>query len=104
MSHGIPLRSNEPSPCGIAGPFFIDVGISSTRRIAAFWGLAGEGRAQPAHVDARPKERSRAQLPSLPVARAARPERINATTSRPSAANSVTRIIEDALRAAGLMK
>nr|VFK28254.1 MAG: esterase, PHB depolymerase family [Candidatus Kentron sp. MB]VFK32550.1 MAG: esterase, PHB depolymerase family [Candidatus Kentron sp. MB]VFK75974.1 MAG: esterase, PHB depolymerase family [Candidatus Kentron sp. MB] len=40
MSHGQPLdtRAGEYA-CGTAAPFFNDVGISSTYRIAQFWGL-----------------------------------------------------------------
>jgi poly(hydroxyalkanoate) depolymerase family esterase len=40
MGHGVPIadRSN-PESCGAEGPFFVPVGISSTRRIAQFWGL-----------------------------------------------------------------
>jgi poly(hydroxyalkanoate) depolymerase family esterase len=38
MAHGLPLATG-PDSCGAAGPFFLDVGISSTDHVAAFWGL-----------------------------------------------------------------
>jgi len=45
MGHGVPLAAAAADEtCGTAGPFFIDVGISSTDHIARFWGL-GEERA-----------------------------------------------------------
>jgi poly(hydroxyalkanoate) depolymerase family esterase len=41
MGHGVPLALNtDTESCGAAGPFFLDAGISSTRHIADFWGLA----------------------------------------------------------------
>jgi feruloyl esterase len=39
MSHGVPLATTGRQSCGNAGPFFLDVGISSTHHIARFWGL-----------------------------------------------------------------
>ena len=43
MSHGAALDPGpEPHQCGTAAPFFNAVGISSTHRIADFWGLLGE--------------------------------------------------------------
>jgi poly(hydroxyalkanoate) depolymerase family esterase len=38
MAHGVPLATmTGAESCGAAGAFFLDVGISSTRRIARFW-------------------------------------------------------------------
>jgi poly(3-hydroxybutyrate) depolymerase len=36
MGHGTPLGDGLGAP----GPYMLDVGISSTREIARFWGLA----------------------------------------------------------------
>jgi poly(hydroxyalkanoate) depolymerase family esterase len=52
MAHGVPLATDG---CGLAGPFFLQAGISSTRLITQFWGLDRAGaREQPqpavAHV------------------------------------------------------
>ncbi len=41
MAHGVPLApAQDAQACGHAGPFFIDVGLCSTRHIAASWGLS----------------------------------------------------------------
>lgn len=43
MSHGAALDPGpEPQQCGTAAPFFNAVGISSTHRIADFWGLLAD--------------------------------------------------------------
>lgn len=39
MGHGTPIAADG---CGVAGPYMLDAGISSTRRIAASWGIAPE--------------------------------------------------------------
>jgi len=39
MAHGVPLATAGADGCGIAGPFFLEAGISSTALIARFWGL-----------------------------------------------------------------
>ncbi|HEY0837263.1 MAG TPA: PHB depolymerase family esterase [Azospirillum sp.] len=41
MAHGVPIHPGEGvDRGGVAGPFMLDVGLSSTHRIAASWGLA----------------------------------------------------------------
>jgi hypothetical protein len=46
MAHGVPIASGvEADRCGAPGPFFLEVGISSTHEIASFWGM-GEKRAE----------------------------------------------------------
>jgi poly(hydroxyalkanoate) depolymerase family esterase len=39
MAHGVPLAMSTGEGCGVAGAFFLDVGLSSTHHIARFWGL-----------------------------------------------------------------
>jgi hypothetical protein len=39
MAHGVPLATTGGESCGAAGAFFLEVGISSTHRIAHFWQL-----------------------------------------------------------------
>ena len=41
MDHGVPIDPNGQSgvATGASGPFMLDVGLSSTQRIAEFWGL-----------------------------------------------------------------
>jgi poly(hydroxyalkanoate) depolymerase family esterase len=45
MAHGTPIDTDA---CGQAAPFFLDAGISSSERIAEFWGLTA---AQPAQAE-----------------------------------------------------
>ena len=63
MSHGAALDpGSEPHQCGTAAPFFNAVGISSTHRIADFWGLLAARPAQakaPAAGDAKTAESAR---------------------------------------------
>ena len=39
MAHGVPLATTAEEHFGAAGAFFLDVGVSSTHRIARFWRL-----------------------------------------------------------------
>ena len=67
MGHGVPLNPGEATgQVGVAGPFLLDVGLSSTLRIAEGWGLAGPGQEEVA-------ARSHAAGPEAAPARAARP-------------------------------
>jgi poly(hydroxyalkanoate) depolymerase family esterase len=79
MGHGTPLDSGD---CGAGGAFMLDVGISSTLRIAESWGLTG-ATAVPRKARAKPQ----AQPQPDPVPHA----------------SYAGKVIEDALRAAGLM-
>ncbi|WP_371345563.1 PHB depolymerase family esterase [Ancylobacter sp. IITR112] len=104
MGHGTPLGGDLGTP----GPFMLDVGISSTREIARFWGIAaGEAVA----ASSRPAAGTRRASASPPAfSRPSRPreasEEGGAGVSSPETAGGVGRIkgvIEQALRAAGLM-
>lgn len=59
MGHGVPIDPRGDDGLGATGPYMLDVGLSSTRRIAESWGLAGEGSAlsgsRPAHTTAEPE-------------------------------------------------
>ena len=91
MAHGIPLDpGTAEGESGTAGAHMLDVGLSSTDRIAAFFGIAPEA----ADRDA-PRPRPAADG-SSPV----RPR----TATRPEPSTGVQAVIEKALRAAGLMR
>ena len=105
MGHGTPLGED----LGVPGPYMLDVGISSTREIARFWGIdAAE------HAAAKPTSTSRKSRPAAPAVPAIRSSRqgertgdkVPGTSSRRAAkgAEGVKGIIEQALRAAGLMR
>jgi poly(hydroxyalkanoate) depolymerase family esterase len=77
MGHGTPLDTGAPGSVEEAGPHMLEAGISSTRRIAEFWGIGGP------------------QVRSVASAKAVRAE---------PAATGARKAIEDALRTAGLLR
>ena len=98
LGHGTPISSSGADACGTAGPYMLEAGISSTRRIASFWGLA-EARAEDRTELARP--RPPAAPPSAGITVATEPY---GTPRSQAASGDVKGVIEDALRAAGLMR
>ena len=104
MGHGTPIApARGKGGCGAAMPHMLDVGVSSTEHIAAFWGIAetaSETRVAPA---AKPVTAPATMRP----AKAATPPLRTPARPRPSLvpdASGVKKVIEDALRAAGLMR
>lgn len=62
LGHGTPLSTSGADACGTAGPYMLEAGISSTRRIASFWGLnAGRLKVEPRLHDRGLPQRHRAQ-------------------------------------------
>lgn len=88
MGHGTPLETRQGDTDEIAGAHMLEAGISSTRHLLHFWGLAGEPAAT-----ARPKRAHSAKGSSLEDEQWF--ESSNAY---------VGQTITDALRFAGLMK
>ncbi|HEX8238243.1 MAG TPA: PHB depolymerase family esterase [Allosphingosinicella sp.] len=88
MAHGIPLDGAGEDSLGEAGAHMLDVGLSSTARIAEFFGIAPEAEAE---------RRQPGRDPAAP----ARPRPAPQTTPLVSGPQQV---IEDALRKAGLMR
>ena len=93
MAHGIPLDGSGEDALGEAGAHMLDVGLSSTARIAAFFGIAPETAERP--KAARPEA---AADRARPVAAKALPQLTLPQASGPQ------KVIEDALRKAGLMR
>lgn len=94
MGHGTPLAPGDTAGLsGVAGPHMLDVAISSTDRIAAFWGIAPEpeGATRERTATSEQPRRTAARRPS-PARAAANP------------VSSVQTTIEAALRSAGLMR
>ncbi len=79
MGHGTPLLTHGDEACGSPGPHMLDAGISSTYRIAAAWGI-------------------------VPVVAPPRPAETPITPPTSSARLNPAATINDALRAAGLIK
>lgn len=102
LGHGTPLDSAK---LGRSGPHMLEAGISSTLRIAEFWGLTAAVKAAPAN-DAAPRAEA-GQTAAVPALRA-RPiplvGKILPKADPARAAPGVQEIIEKALRSAGLMK
>lgn len=96
MGHGTPIDAT--TRIGAAGPFMLDVGISSTEIIAQSWGLA------PAGAAARPETVTDAATRAPRRVEAAPGLAARAAGTSTTATSDVGRIIEDALRAAGLMR
>ena len=103
MGHGTPLATTGNDACGTPMPHMVEAGISSTRRIAASWGLLNDQK-----VVQRPKpmDRATAETPNSLSTTKARLETLSSVKPARAAANkgSVQKIIEDALRSAGLMR
>ena len=87
LAHGTPLATGGGDAVGEAGPHMLEAGISSTRHIAAFWGL----------TDAFAGEAARPAV--APAFESAAP-----THATAAHATGVGKVIENALRAAGLMR
>jgi poly(3-hydroxybutyrate) depolymerase len=83
MGHGIPLDTAGEAPCGTAGPHMLEANICSTSWIAESWNLMAR----------RKGAATRRAKPANDVVQANAPEH-----------GGVGAIIENALRAAGLMR
>ena len=110
MAHGTPLATGAAEgKCGAAGPFLLDVGISSSYHIAKFFGLA-QPRAQTAEIlPTTPEQRIRIERLSPAQSRALRDDldqKVSGPAAKPTEAPGVDigAIITKALTAAGLMK
>jgi poly(hydroxyalkanoate) depolymerase family esterase len=102
MGHGTPLAPGEGAgQSGQAGAHMLDVAISSTDRIAGFFGIAETAKPAAAAKTAATEPRV-AKLEPMPLrrSRTKRPEKQKAA----SPAAGVQNVIESALRAAGLMR
>jgi len=103
MGHGTPLATTGEDACGIAMPHMLEAGISSTRRIAMSWGLTGERQNRAATQPAPTPQRDAHNLPTAKISRLT-PLPSGRADTGPQAKAGVEKIIEDALRAAGLMR
>jgi hypothetical protein len=84
-------------------PHMLDVGVCSTGHIASFWGIAEAVKTRKAHaakVAPATAHAARAKPATPPLRAAARPRPIPVQAD----ASGVKKVIEDALRAAGLMR
>ncbi|TKD52153.1 PHB depolymerase family esterase [Sphingomonas baiyangensis] len=97
LGHGTPLATTGSDACGAAGAYMLEAGISSTRRIADFWRLGD------ALVDQKARFRPEGiQGPSAKLLKPPSPASV--THESEPKRKGPARIIEDALRVAGLMR
>jgi feruloyl esterase len=113
MAHGTPLAiGNDENSYGAAGPFLLDVGISSSYRIAKFWGLTelAEGKASSRTVEEPALQVPEAAIHTLQPAKQAPTSDTAARKPRQSSGQpaqsplDIGSVITKALKAAGLMK
>lgn len=102
LAHGTPLSTAGPDACGSAAPYMLEAGISSTRRIADFWGLDGKADRRP-HGEPVVAPQPISTV-SHPTANGVSHEAVSEMPRAKPVAGGVGRVIEDALRAAGLMR
>lgn len=107
MAHGVPLSFTAEAPLGQPGPFMLEAGISSTARIAMSWGLAdeadvilAEGVFEPGAAHSRAPSGIEAVIANAMAY--AKPGLIHNTAGRDD--RGVGKVINDALRAAGLKR
>ncbi|MEC3909371.1 PHB depolymerase family esterase [Sphingobium sp. CR2-8] len=98
LGHGTPLATTGEDACGNAMPHMLEAGISSTRRIAAAWGLLAdtESHAAPRRMESPPLRAVAPKAPTRPIHDDPTPASLPKTR--------VQKVIEDALRSAGLMR
>ena len=102
MGHGTPLDTSNADSFDVAGPHMLDVAISSSQRIAEFWGLISDTIAQP-----EAPERAQEVGPAATdtgVARRMRTAQRLYSVPKSIPGIDIGRIIDDALRAGGLLK
>jgi poly(hydroxyalkanoate) depolymerase family esterase len=113
MAHGTPLSTgDDENSYGAAGPFLLDVGISSTYRIAEFWGLTEQAEdiarvrstSEPVRHD--PPTLFTGKRPAADewAARSATRKPRQDAPNQSAPHMDVGAVITKALRAAGLMK
>jgi len=100
MGHGTPIKTSGVGAYGSSAPFMLDVGVSSTLLVAQFWQIIGPTKAREESFDRVDGDVVPHPAPTEP--RRLHGERIEQTTRH--APEGIAKVIEDALRTAGLMR
>ncbi|WP_245422864.1 PHB depolymerase family esterase [Rhizobium sp. S9] len=103
MGHGVPLATNSDVPIGRAGPHMLEAGISSTVRIARSWGLATAADVEEAEAAGNVR-REEPDVASSTIEKALRYARSRSNADGTASDGKIAKVINDALRAAGLMR
>jgi hypothetical protein len=82
----------------------LDAAISSTDRIASFWGIAETGASNPQPLSEPIEAPVRKLAPRAETPKGRRAPRHARKAPVPGPASTIQKVIEDALRAAGLMR
>ena len=109
MGHGTPIATTGPNSYGVAGPFMLDVGISSTFHIARSWDLTDAAESVENNMFPHTYSSHSAAVDRVrePEADPVSSSHSGASERRPPLAQMATgvkKVIEDALRAAGSMR
>lgn len=104
MGHGVPLATRSDASVGTSAPYMLETEVSSTMRIARSWRLASdEDVANAEAVEAGQPEPANKPVTSI-LERALRRKHSHANAGAKADEGGVGKIINDALRAAGLMR
>ena len=101
MGHGTPLDTSGADSFEFAGPHMLDVAISSSQRIAEFWGLTSDTIPQP---DGAERTQEAGPASGTSIARRVSTARRLHPEPKPASGIDLRRVIDDALRAGGLLK
>ncbi|PAX09154.1 hypothetical protein CKY28_05630 [Sphingomonas lenta] len=101
MGHGVPLDPTGSDRLGVAGPYMLDVGISSTAHIARSWGLVTQDVAAADLPVRRNLPRLAHSPPPEFVGHHLEDDRVAPPATAPG---TIQQTIERALRSAGLMR
>jgi len=112
MAHGTPLATGEAEGVGVAGPFLLEAGISSSYHVARFFGLTAGGVRHAARAKRETPSIAPAQLDEAAAGEhphVLEGEVLDKDDPRPDSAPAgagidIGAIINKALRAAGLIK
>ncbi len=104
MGHGVPLATSSDRAIGRAGPHMLEAGISSTVRIAHAWNLATEADVEEAEAAGNFARREEPDAAPSTIERALRYARSRANAASAAPDGKIAKVINDALRAAGLMR
>jgi len=102
MGHGVPLATKSDSPVGKAAPYMLEAGISSTVRIARSWGLATDADIEEAEAASGTNRQESPGAAASVIERALRHARPKPNGKAQD--GKIAKVINDALRAAGLMR
>ena len=104
MGHGVPLATTSVAAVGAPAPYMLETGISSTLRIARSWGLATDADVENGEAAQTAHDESNARIVNSILERTLRRNQRPAYDGGKVNESRVAKVINDALRAAGLMR